>query len=541
MNRLLFGALAAAILSTAWGFLPDPGLHTASYAAIKLGFLGLATLAIAVASASLPAVRLNCIDLALGSVFGLSLLSTAANSRNFQASAAILALDLAGWICFAAASRLEFSQREALARVIVLAAGGIAFLAVIEMLGVRLPWSSIRRPVSAIGHRNFVAAYLAISFPLAVREGVFGSRKVWGLVAAGLCLVVVIAARCRSAWFGIFAAALPMVGLVAGSFGASGVGAGRRRGRGLLVFAGGAALIVGLVAVLAMARFPGLEWRGSAPFAASFRGLFDWERGSASRRFDHYRIAAAAAAENIWLGVGPHQWSPAVARYAHVVPGGRAQPFTGELTPNSEVARRVAELGLPAAGILGAVFVLLMVGGARASRGAEVSQRAFLIACMAALAAAAINGLADAPLYRPETMVLIAVVAGCLRPPREVIDRPGWVSRSGVFAAGFAVSASTILQAGAAVIVLLFGVAGTPWALSWYAGPRGVEKYARALATAGRCADAEPWLRRARDWAPERVGLIRLQADCELRAGRVEEAAALRREAERLEAQVPRD
>lgn len=527
MNRLLFGALAAAILSTAWIFLPDPTLQTASYSAIKLGALGLIIPAIAVALAFLPAARIERLDLLLGAAFGLSMISLAVEGRNFEAGAAVLALDLAGWFCFVGAARLDLRQREAMVRVVVIAAGGIALLALIEMLGVRLPWASIRRPVSAIGHRNFVAAYLAISFPLAVRETIYGSRKILGGIVSGLCLIVVVAARCRSAWLGLAVAALPMLWIAAGSL----------RGTRVRAIAPLALGSLAVVALLSTASFPGLEWRGPAPFSASWRGLFDWERGSASRRFDHYRIAAAAAGDHFWLGVGPHQWSPAVARYAHVVPGGQAQPFTGELTPNSELARRIAELGVPAVLCSVAAFVLLIAGASRGLRDTEKSRRAWTIAGLAALAAAAINALADAPLYRPESMVLIAVVAGIARPPLERFERPaGPIVRAAEIAAGVAVAASAVLQAGAAVIILVFGMAGTPWSLRWYANPRGVEQYARALATAGRCDDAEPWLRRARRWAPERTGIIALEADCLARAGRVEEAAALQREVERLEA-----
>ena len=127
-------------------------------------------------------------------------------------------------------------------------------------------------------------------------------------------------------------------------------------------------------------------------------------------RAGNYRIAAAIARDNPWLGVGPGGYAEAYPRYRRS--GDNESRHVHDLPLEA-----AAELGIPLGALLSAAFFAVFVGPlwSRRRRGAVESGLAV------GLATFAIHNLGDFTAYLPSLLWLAALLRGAIHrgPPRE--------------------------------------------------------------------------------------------------------------------------
>lgn len=422
---------------------------------------------------------------ALVAVVGVSA-SMAVNPMLATRGLCILAV---GALCFCCARGLDAEERTRLQTVLLVGVGGVALLGLAEAMGqVRGVSLAGHAPGATVGQRNNLAHLLTLATPLALvrLSSAVGRRQkiaLGGLLA--LIAIVVVITRSRAAWV-----ALPIVAAVT-------VVAARPR---VWVVA---PLLAGLlIAPLVPVR---LSWRAADFYQDTASRLVDAGTGSGLGRLIQATASLKLVAQRPLLGLGPQHWQ---LYYPTVSPPGDPTYDAGLLVPNGrlllcEPIAIAVEWGVPALLLLAALGWTLL---RRSTLGT--------------LAAVALLGFFDAVLQLPATMVFAALAVG-LELPRQTGPAFPFPAR--------AAAALALLPA-----LLLLGLEweavrrlahGTQQTLS-SAGTLGPYDYevqatlGEAHALAGRCDEAEPYLRRATAAAPWFPYVKALSAGCAAAAPR---------------------
>lgn len=534
MRQSTWAGLALAVTATALVVAPREAVPFVDFFPFKAAALALAATFSAGAIAARRA-RLAGHEVAAVAFVGVAVLSWAIHPGPGAFSATPVALGTAALIV-AVATRIAVQERPSLRddviRLAMVTAVIVAVLALVESVGVDLPWAGMRRPESTLGNRNFVGAYAAIALPLVI-WAVTRRPRLFDVAVLVVLVMTLVVTRCRSAWLGACAGALAVFG--AGVFGALGTtGRGFGRIRGLLVASMACAAGVALAASI---PWPGLRWSDPAPLVSTLRRIAEYGRGSGAARLAQHHVAAAILRASPLLGVGPHHWGDAATEYARSIAGEHAVRWLGNLTPSSDLLRVATETGLT--GLLVVFVGLVLLARAVTKRVAtHPEDRAPAVAVGAALVGLAVHALFDAPLYRPETLGLAAVLVGLLpqQSPGEATRWTGAAVKLGV-AAG---AASAVVLAGLAACahVLQRGDTADAWmrAQRWYARPSLQETLVRRLAFHGRCTEALAALDVAMRWTPHVWGPLVAAERC----ARGAERAALHARALALEPELDR-
>ncbi|HEX8794347.1 MAG TPA: N-acetylmuramoyl-L-alanine amidase [Polyangiaceae bacterium] len=421
---------------------------------------------------------------------GVAAVSWCVHARAYAFAATPLALGAAA-LLVAIATRVAVQREPALrgmvVRLVLWTAAAVAVVALLESLGLRLPWSGVRRPESTLGNRNFVGAYVAVALPLAWWACARRPRP-WTACAVILLAAVLALSRCRSAWIGGTAALAVVVGGRAGG----------RRGN----FVALAACVSGVV-LAASVPWMGLHWSEPSPLLSTLHRIAQYQQGSGAARLDQHRVAAAILRSSPLLGVGSHGWSDAASEHARAIAGAHAARWLGNLTPSSDLLRLATETGLLGLLLFGACLVILARGVARRVR-THAHDRPCAVAVGAALVAMGVHALFDAPLYRPETLGLAAVLVGTLP-----LDAPAVPSVRRLAGAGAVVVATAGTALACSLLLVVSNVLerdGSADALlraqRWYARPAVQDALVRRLAVRGRCPEALDALESAMRWTP---------------------------------------
>ncbi len=535
-NRWLEAIIAVALLGAALLVFPSLRPLHESFLAPKLLVLGVSGAAAALvlaASITDNKLALAGFDLALLGYFVAGALSWVVNPGCTARSALMLATEGAAVLLLFAASRVarDPSGRERIIRVVLAMGVLVAAVALLEILGVALPWQGIKRPYSTLGNRNFVAAQVAIALPFAGARLLAAPGAGRAAVVVLLTLVTVLT-RCRSVWLGVLAA-----GVVTGALYAF----VRRQGtpvptltpRRWLVAAG---VLVAIV-VAANIPWPGLHWNNPTPLLSSLQRLV-YLKGSGAGRIDQYQIGFAILADHPVIGVGPGNWDDAAAAHAHAAPGNHAFPWAYRITPMSDLVRIATERGLLGLGCFLAALALLGAGALRRARRGD-APAGLTLALLGALVIAAVHGLLDAPLFRPEALALIAVLAGLLRDDRPALAAPlprPW--QRGLLLVAGAVVVGVIGLRTAAVFASQHEpdpVAAQRAALAWFPDPFRAEEIIQIQGMFGRCEPIRDLLARAQTWSPHHWGLWYVASQCAKKRGEEREAADLLAVARQIE------
>jgi len=250
----------------------------------------------------------------------------------------------------------------------VVLAGSVAA----EALGL-VPLSSLRAPGGVLGNRNFAGEYFALATPALVL--VAPSRLRWFLLL--ITGVVLAWTRCRTAWIASAGAILALI------FAAQSRTQYVQRATGALVLFGGIAL-----STLIPTK---LRWSDPNPIRSTFTRLFDVSSGSGAYRIRQYFYTWRLVRNDWGFGVGPGHWQDGIRR------------FGGSLAVNriahSDYVRALADGGVPAAGALVAAYATAIVLGWKRRDQPET---------LATVVAASIIAVADAPSYRPESLMVLS-------------------------------------------------------------------------------------------------------------------------------------
>lgn len=303
--------------------------------------------------------------------------------------AALIAVSAA--LFFAARGCTE-EETAAVRGAIVIAAAGIAAVALLESLGLVGGLSGAgRAPGSTLGQRNSVAHTLLIVSPaawtMAARAPTRGER-VLGAIAGALLIAGIVVTRSRAAWL--------MAPLVLGVW----LWRVPERRRAIVP--------VLVAAVLALALPTALQWSSPTPYRDTLARLVDASSGSGAGRLVQYRATLDLVAQHPALGVGPGNW---MVQYPTVSPPGdptfRSHGWlhTGRLA-NSDWLAVLCEGGLVSALLL--VAFVIAVGRAARRHGET----------LAVLAATVGVGALDAVVQLPAAAAYAAMLLGLsLREP----------------------------------------------------------------------------------------------------------------------------
>jgi O-antigen ligase len=272
-------------------------------------------------------------------------------------------MTLAGLILFVLAQQ-EFStpeRREGAITAILIGSGLVAAYGVGEYLS-PFDHNDIVRTASTMGDPNLLAAYLALTMPLAAARLLVGKRRAWwaGLLALqGLCLIYTYS---RAGWLAA-ACALAVLGIVQFWI------AGRRR----LAEGFAALLVIGLVALLVLSLLPP---PGDAPHALqTLTSMFRWKGATAQIRLYGWRASLDAIRARPLLGYGPATFGFVLERYLppELAPFGGAAAL-GRRTHNVylETAVESGLIGLVAYLALLAAVLIPLIPQRNRSRAFEV-------------------------------------------------------------------------------------------------------------------------------------------------------------------------
>ena len=484
-------------------------------------------------------VRLGWFELSLAFYFAVGAMSCLLHDDNFTDSTTWLAVGGGtALLCLAINRRARTDERyqSILLQIVIAVALVLAAVAALEALGVSLPWVGTRRPHSTLGNRNHLGGYLAIVLPIALfrqlrRPSIFGGLAVF------VTTTILILTRCRSAWLGLLVAAA-----------VSGLVIYRLRNELLENYSFRAAIVrAGVPFLLAIGAatfvpWPGLHWKEDHPLLSSASRMFETEEGTTGRmRIDQHRIGAAIVAEHPFFGVGPRQWDDAAFAHAHIVPRNFVVPYYADITPQSDLLRVVAEKG-----ILGLLAALAAVAALISELRRALRNRndfALRLALLGSLTVFTIHALLDVPLFRPESLALIAVLAAVAHVPAPFVSlRISWTLRRvllsvcivGILAiAGLRALSAYVITAGKD------SLAAEKEAVKFYPRIELVESYARMLVGEGQCKEAEPELKRILSWSPHRLAGFGLQYRCALISGDQAKAEELRFHMLELEPDLP--
>ncbi len=399
-------ALAGACVAAALLVHVHPRAGFGAHAAVK------SAAALACCLVALTAVRAPTVSREVAA-FGASQLLCAFTGMLAGEGTKGIALALASPLLLVLGSMLasDPDRRHWAVRAIVVATVLASLLAMLEIYVLELPWAHARRPQSTFANRNFLAHWLAATVPLLLvaRRGLLaeGGR----LVAVVVVALVLAVTRCRAAWL-----ALGMVGITAL---AHCLHATPRRAPAAWVRSALALLIGAALAALPtrLAFHVGVS-------QAAARVL------SVSEGADHGRLAQMRACIELGLsrplfGWGLGGWprrlalSPTV-RNMLADGGGR--------TPNSDVARSFVEggfVGLASTLALVAAGAVAYVRWLRGSRG-QVAPSQDDGALMASAAILGLIAFVDAPLFRPESSLLLGVALAAGAANRSRVSVPTW-------------------------------------------------------------------------------------------------------------------
>lgn len=496
--------------------VPVAGVDGGFQAAVKLA--ALLALACAATIATPRCRDITAVEASLAAFALFAVVSTILGSQLADGAAVIGCA--VGLFSVARSSRAGLRGRwDVVEEAVAWAAAGTAGVALLELLGVHLPWADLRRPESTIGNRNQLAGYLTIMLPVLLGAVVRGRRFAAPLVA--LCTTIVVVSHCRSAYVAL-AAALVVLG----------VHAIRRRGafnrRRVGVALASLALGVGLGAL----PWPGVSFGPSVLDSAG--RVFEYETGSGHARVVQHRLGLAALDGEpfAWLlGFGAGTWEDLTAARAHELGGHAPRMYVGG-TPNSDLLRILVEQGLIGLALLGAAAVLLLRRAGEESADDPVGRAAWL----ASLVAAGILALFDPQLVRPERVALLGVLIGVGGGARSSRALPG--ARVLSIAVVAVACALSLLRVASYAASSRLGVGGGADGLDRLAGRQALaqslfprasvdERLALALALRDRCDAADAALRRFVAVHPGYWGARVEVALCFARLGRTGEARRL--------------
>lgn len=425
---------------------------------------------------------------------GLALLSAFFATSPALATRA-LALHASVAVLFLTVRTLPAAYALPLLAWVVVAAGGVALLALAESFGLVSGLSRAgRAPGSTLGQRNAVAHFLVLASPAAWQLACAAPNLKVRLLFAGLSAIlaaVVLLTRSRAGWLG-FSLALAVFALSELS--------GRRGLRlgPLLV-----ALLLGVT--LAYVTPSKLAWREADPYAESWSRLFESERGSGAGRLSQYRVSLDLVALHPVLGTGPGNWMVEYPRVTRADdPAFRRHAFlhTGRLA-NSDWIALLTEQGPLAL----ACLVLLALALLGASVHAPL--RSLGWACGAGLV---LLGALDAVLQLPTSACTVALLLGLASTRPEPLEPPP-ASRFTRYARGVALSLALLLVLGSVqgtrrLLALRArtsepGYAAMEAAVAWNGADLSARlTLAEAYVLAGRCREAEPHLAALRSLLP---------------------------------------
>jgi hypothetical protein len=204
----------------------------------------------------------------------------------------------------------------------------------------------------------------------------------------------------------------------------------------------------------------------------------------------------------------------------------------------SDLVRIATERGLLGLGCFLAALAILGAGALRRARRGDAPV-GLTLAILGALIIAAVHGLLDAPLFRPEALALIAVLAGLLRDDRPALVAPlprPW--QRGLLLVAGAVVVGVIGLRTAAVFASQHEpdpVAAQRAALAWFPDPFRAEEIIQIQGMFGRCEPIRDLLARAQAWSPHHWGLWYVASQCAKKRGEEREAADLLAVARQIE------
>ncbi|MBZ4373755.1 O-antigen ligase family protein [Corallococcus sp. AS-1-6] len=442
----------------------------------------------------------------------VGLVSTMAGTASLQLGLERIAAEASALIIAVVTARLarDAPERDRLVALLTGVAVVVAAVALLEALGLELPWVDLRRPASTLGGRNQVAGFVGLILPLAIARFARGKGIAWG-ASTVLLVIIVVLTRCRSVWLGLgIAVVLAGFGLLRGPMGAD---LRTRLSRVLL-------LLVLAVGLAVLVPWPGLRWQESSPFAASLMRIAEHDQGSGRYRVGQAMVTRSIVASAPLLGMGPTAWTDASSRFAHEA-GLHPPPYGDGRAPRSDLLRILAETGL-----LG-----LTAWGAFSWTVARRVRAATVPGLGAALTVFGVHAVFDQPLLHAEQLAAGGVLVGL-----AMAEGTPCVFTSSVRRKAF--------------VILALLIAGGTWCLGRYyliatLGPRQalvatahVEALSRAALRLSRsrdCVAAAPLLDRAIAEAPHLVGLLCVAARCAESRGDLPSALAFARRADAVE------
>jgi hypothetical protein len=320
---------------------------------------------------------LSSVELALTSCVVCACIATLAMPRSPLWTYAVLPYLALGGV-FVAARRLV--DHTAVPWVLALIGALVAASVLLDAAGLAVVVS--RRPGGLLGNRNFAGEYLALALPAALAVFTRSRRWWWILVTFGGALAMT---RCRTAWLAALVAVVALVALSPPPL----------RIRRVL----GAALV--LAGVLLASVVPTrLAWNEAHPFSSTLSRAVDLEDGSGQLRVRQY-VATLGMLDSrgAWLtGLGPGAWQAAVRAQDRAIAKNRI--------PHSDYLRVLSDAGAPA---LGGLCILLVAAALAAWQLRR--EHPELVVFIGVLA---LEALADAPLFRPEVIVVTGAVLATL-------------------------------------------------------------------------------------------------------------------------------
>ena len=514
-DRTIQLAVALALVGTALAFDPIGGEIAPRFAAPKAFCLGLAGLLAAASLLRGPFV-LETFDILAAAYFAGGLVSAALAAPSFRMSAEALAPELAAFFLLGGVRAASASPRFRTwgLTILVLTASAVALLVLAEGLGALLFEETMRRPGATFGNRNFAAAFVAVSLPIAALR--FAERRPWiAAVPIFVGTIAVVLSRCRSVWLGLGLALLVGAAALA-------LRCGRRSARPLAVTL---AVVIAAVAVAAWVPWPGLAWRDDAPYLRSLTTMVESDRGSAKGRVDHVRIGLALIADAPMMGGGPGTWADRATGRAHVIAGSHAPPRGMQPSPQSDWLRVATDNGL-----LGLVLIIALTGLVLVKVRRRIGERpAEGCAVLAALVVTGVHSVFDAPFFRPEGLAALAVLVGTLGRSRPRVSVSGRASRAILVGLAACTAASLGLRLASAVLAHP-GASANRLDLSFRLHP-GTDVGTRRVRARPCGEDSLAAADEVLALGPHRWGVLRLAEACARRIGKTELADEYRRRA----------
>jgi hypothetical protein len=394
--------------------------------------------------------RIHTIDLALLAYVALHVFSWLAQGSPWSLGNDWLLLEGSACLVFLLAGeslRRKAMTPDQLVAVMVWTAGGVALLTLVEALGVTFPWSPPYRPTATIGHRNFVALYLATATPLALYY-CLRKPKFPQFCIVTLSVIAIILCRARGSWTALLIALPVMLGLMW-------VTQPRiKRPRFNATFWLGVTPVLAAVALAVLLPWRGLSWRENDPLFASLFRLTDINDGTGKQRIEEHDLSLLILEESPWLGHGPNLWARAYPRYASATDMVRHPSLSPQIHPHSQPLQVLIDTGLLGIFVAALIAVALLWRSLSYAWAGRVSSETLrdeplLLrnAVFASLLVATIVALVETPLSNAGTAVLIAGVASLSRQRFREVQTAG-VARCALFS--FTVMAVTIVAGTAA-------------------------------------------------------------------------------------------